>query len=87
MGEGQCKLCKTLGEGQEKIVHGVSHLHQLSPPVINDQSLRTDKPQLEYKDVRSYENYDSEIFQTELSGLPFRKLYRINDVNEKIGFF
>ena len=49
--------------------------------------LRTDKPQLEYKDVRSYKNYDSEIFQTELSGLPFREIYRINDVNEKIGFF
>ena len=49
--------------------------------------LRTGKPRLEYKDVRSYKNYDSEIFKTELSGLPFREIYRINDVNEKIDFF
>ena len=49
--------------------------------------LRTDKPRLEYKDVRSYKNYDAEIFKTELSGLPFCEIYRINDVNEKIGFF
>ena len=48
--------------------------------------LRTDKLRLEYKDVRSYKNYGSEIFKTELAGLPFREIYRINDVNEKIGF-
>ena len=49
--------------------------------------LRADKPRLEYKDVRSFKNYNSESFKAELSQLPFHETYRINDVNEKIDHF
>jgi hypothetical protein len=49
--------------------------------------LRADKPRLEYKDVRSFKNYNSESFKAELSELPFHETYRINDVNEKIDHF
>ena len=49
--------------------------------------LRADKPRLEYKDVRSFKNYNSESFKAELSQLQFHETYRINDVNEKIDHF
>ena len=62
--------------------------------VISDHSmvyctlkLRADKPRPEFKNVRSYKNYDSACFKAELSHLPFYKIYRINDVNKKIDYF
>ena len=49
--------------------------------------LRCEKAQFEYKDVRSYKNYNPERFKAELSELPFCEIYGINDVNEKIDYF
>ena len=49
--------------------------------------LGADKPRLECKDAGSYKDYDSEIFKTELSQLPFHEIYHINDVNDKVEFF
>jgi hypothetical protein len=49
--------------------------------------LRADKLQLEYKDVRSFKNYNFKSFKAELSQLPFHETHRINDVNEKIDHF
>ena len=42
--------------------------------------LRADKARFEYKDVRSYKNYDSECFKAELSiaELLFCEIYGIN---------